>query len=91
MENLGQKVKRHNIKDGGLRRAETSKCLGGCEGDFLKFANDNLNRNNISRVHFSGAIITALVATRNCGKTLILKNLCQNFGTHLNVSTKSFA
>ena len=74
MENSGQKVKKNKIsRMEVLRRAEeTSKCLLGCEGDLLKLANDNLNRNNISRVHFSGAIMTALVETRNCGKTLFL-------------------
>ena len=47
MENSGQKVKRHKIlRWETLRRAKTSKCIGGCKGNLLKLANNNLNRNN---------------------------------------------
>lgn len=47
MENSGQKVKRHKIlRLETLRRAKTSKCIGGCKGNLLKLANNNLNRNN---------------------------------------------
>ena len=53
MENSGQKIKRHKIsRMEVLRRAENSEYISSCKGDLLKFANDNLNRNNISRVHF---------------------------------------
>ena len=74
-----------------LRRAKTSKCIGGQKGDLLKLENDNMNRNNVNRIYFSGAIIAALAGTTSCGKTLIVKDACQIFETLSNPSTKSLA
>ena len=72
-----------------LRRAKTSKCIGGQKGDLLKLENDNMNRNNVNRIYFSGAIIAALAGTTSCGKTFIVKDACQIFETLSNPSTKS--
>ena len=74
-----------------LRRAKTSKCIGGQKGDLLKLENDNMNRNNVNRIYFSGAIIAALAGTTSCGKTFIVKDACQIFETLSNPSTKSLA
>ena len=92
MQNSGQKTKRHKIsRMEVLRRAETSKCIGGHEGDLWNLENDNLNKNNVNRVYFSGAIIAALAGITSCGKTLIVKDACQIFETLSNPSTKSLA
>lgn len=89
MENSGKKVKRHKIlRLETLRRAKTSKCIGGCKGNLLKLANDNLNRNNST---FFRCNHCSIVGITNWGKTLVLKNLCQNLETLLNPATKEFA
>ena len=53
MENSVQKIRGHKIsRMEVLRRAEPRKCIYSCKGNLLKLENDNLNRNNVSRVSF---------------------------------------
>ena len=52
MQNSGQKTQRHKIlRMEVLRRAETSKCIGGHEDDLLKLENDDMNRTNMNRIY----------------------------------------
>ena len=78
-------------------------CVAGCGGEWKQRAIETLERNNICPTEFALAIKTALekgrgknrniliVGPTNCGKTFVLKPLCDIFHAFVNPATGSFA
>ena len=78
-------------------------CVAGCGGEWKQRAIETLERNNICPTEFALAIKTALekgrgknrniliVGPTDCGKTFVLKPLCDIFHAFVNPATGSFA
>lgn len=86
-----------------LQDARNKGCVPGCEGQWKELALQTLQRNNCSSEEFALAIRNALVDGRgkgrnilivgpaNCGKTFILKPLCDLFDAFVNPASGTFA
>ena len=86
-----------------LQEASNSDCVTCCNGDWLQCANEVLQNNGISTVHFAESVRESLVKGRkkhhnvmivgpaNCGKTFLLKLLKVIYHMFCNPATGSFA
>ena len=83
--------------------ARKKKCVPGCDGEWKRLASQTLERNNCSKNEFKDAVKDALSKGRekcrnilitgpaNCGKSFILKPLCDIFDAFINPASGTFA
>ena len=86
-----------------LEEARKKKCVSGCDGEWKRLASQTLERNNCSKNEFRDAVKNALSKGRgtgrnilitgpaNCGKTFMLKPLCDIFDAFVNPASGTFA
>ena len=104
MKGAGEKISRSKkTRIDLLQEASNSDCVTGWNGDWLQCANEVLQNNGISIVHFAESVQQSLVkgckkhhnvmivGPANCGKTFLLKPLKVIYHTFCNPATGSFA
>ena len=86
-----------------LEEVRKKKCVSGCDGEWKRLASQTLERNNCSKNEFRDAVKNALSKGRGkgrnilitgpayCGKTFMLKPLCDIFDAFVNPASGTFA